>query len=285
MIYKKVALQIPYEKAGLSAEGAGASLTTYVPEYSPEIGYHCRPAVLICPGGGYEFLSDREAEAIALALLAEGIPAFVLRYSIRKKQFPTALLEAAAAMAYIRTHAGEWDVNPEGIAVCGFSAGGHLAASLLVHWNKPFVTGPLGLSEEHRPNAGILCYPVITTGALTHQGSIDNITCRDASEETISLVTLERQVGVHTPPTFLWHCADDGCVPVENSLRFAGALSEAKIPFALHVYTEGGHGLALANEVTAKTSEQLQPTAAGWLPLAVQWLKERFPASKTGIEK
>ncbi len=284
MIHKKIPLQIPYEKAGLSAEGVGAALTIYVTEYSPEIGRHRRPAVLICPGGGYEFLSDREAESVALAFLAEGIQAFVLYYSVVKKQFPTALLEAASAMAYIRAHAAEWDINPDGIAVCGFSAGGHLAASLLVHWNKPFVSEPLGFDGEQRPNAGILCYPVITTGPLTHQGSIDNITSRDASEEMLSLVTLERHVGPQTPPTFLWHCADDGCVPVENSLRFAGALSAAKIPFAMHIYPEGGHGLALANEVTAKTKEQLQPSAAGWFSLAAAWLKERFPAAKTAIE-
>ena len=284
MIHKKIQLQVSYEKAGLSADDTNANVTTYVPEIFPEIGRHCRPAVLICPGGGYEFLSDREAEGIALAFASEGIPAFVLRYSIRKKQFPTALLEAAAALAYIRANAWEWDINPSGISICGFSAGGHLAASLLVHWDKPFVREPLGLTEQHRPNAGILCYPVITTGELAHQGSIDNITCQDSSEAMLSLVTLERQVSAHTPPTFLWHCADDGCVPVENSLRFAQALSTHKIPFEMHIYPSGGHGLALANEVTSRTAEQLAPVAAGWLGLAVAWVKERFPASKTALE-
>lgn len=284
MIHEKVTLMIDYAKAGLKTPDKGATLTSYVTEYSEEIGLHKRPAVVICPGGGYGFLSDREAEGIAISFLSQGVQAFVLHYSVFQKQFPTSLLEAAAAVAYVRERAAEWDINPDGIAICGFSAGGHLAASLLVHWDKPFVKETLGLTEEQKPNAGILSYPVITTGPMTHQWSIENITCEDSSEEMLALVTLDQQVGTQTPPTFLWHCADDGCVPVENSLWFAGALSRAKVPFELHIYPEGGHGIALANEVTSKTAEQLQPVAAEWINLATDWLKRLAPASATALE-
>ena len=289
MKYNKIDLKVPYEKAGLSGEGCNPVLVEYIADQSEEIGRNNRPAVLIIPGGGYDYVSDREGEPIAFALLTKGIQCYVLKYSCVKKSFPLDLLEAATALAYIREHAVENDINPDDITVMGFSAGGHLAASLAVHWDKNFVKEPLGFfKEEHRPNALALAYPVIAT-TDTHQGSIDNLMCEDSylplgglestfgvgyltKEDREKLISLDKQVSDNTPKTFIWHCADDGCVPVSNSLRFAAALNEHHIPFAMHIYQNGGHGLALADEVTAKEECQINVDAAGWIKLVCDWI-------------
>lgn len=275
MIHETITLRVPYDAVGVSAEGCKATLTTYVNQAFDLGKEQGRPAVLICPGGGYEYCSDREAEPIALAFAMAGIPAFVLRYSCVKKQFPTALLEAACAMEYIRRRAEEWNIREDAVYIAGFSAGGHLAASLCVHWNKPWLYEAFGQDTEIRPNGAILSYPVITTGVLTHGGSIQNITPLDRSPEMLSLLTLEEQVKPDTPPTFLWHCADDGCVPVENSLRYAAALSAHKVPFELHIFPKGGHGLAMADMSSADTDIQLVPEVTGWMNLALTWMKNR----------
>ncbi len=295
MLYREIKLNVPYEKAGLDGSGCAPVLVEYVAAQSEEIGIHKRPAVLIIPGGGYDYVSDREGEPIAFALLTKGIQCYVLKYSCVKKSFPLDLLEAASAMAYIREHAVENDINPDDITVLGFSAGGHLAASLAVHWDKNFVKVPLGLTDEHKPNALALCYPVISASD-THIESIINLLSRDSylqehnipggdsvSENGVyvgnlpdavrrELVSLEKNVNEKVPKTFIWHCADDGCVPVSNSLRFAAELNEKKIPFALHIYQNGGHGLALADEVTAKEECQINIDAAGWVKLFTDWI-------------
>ncbi len=272
MIYKKIPLRVPYESAGLSGEGCNPELVCLCSDYSEEIENTKQQAIMICPGGGYDFLSDREAEPIAFAFLKSGIQCFVLRYSVYHKRFPTDLLEAAAGMAYIHEHADEYNIDRNKISICGFSAGGHLAASLAVHWNKEFVKQPLNLDNRHKPHSVVLCYPVISS-TDTHQGSIDNLLYNNYDCDAEELISLEKQVSEDTPPCFIWHCADDGCVPVSNSLRFADALSRNKIPYALHIFTEGGHGLALADEVTAKYPEQINKDCQIWLELAVKWLK------------
>ncbi|MGN0165052.1 MAG: alpha/beta hydrolase [Lachnospiraceae bacterium] len=271
MIYKDIELNVSYEKAGLSSEGCKAVLTTFVADISEEIGRHNRPAVLICPGGGYDYVSDREGEPIAFAFLAQGIQCFVLKYSVQKA-FPTNLLEASAAMAYIRKHSYEYDINPSKVFCMGFSAGGHLAASLAVHWNKDFVKNTLGFTKEHRPDGSILCYPVISA-ADTHQRSIENLCRNNSSVEFKELISLDKQVTKDTPPAFIWHCADDGCVPVSNSIRYAEALRKNGISYSLHIYPEGGHGLALANEVTASNEwHQVNKDCEDWVRMAVNWI-------------
>ena len=293
MLYNEIKLKVPYENAGLDGSGCSPVLVEYIAAQSEEIGRHNRPAVLIIPGGGYDWVSDREGEPIAFALLTKGIQCYVLKYSCVRKSFPLDLLEAAVALAYIREHADENDINPDDITVMGFSAGGHLAASLAVHWNRDFVKKPLGFTDEHKPNALALAYPVISA-VDTHRGSIDNLLATDSYLQTVTgsaaagekgvyigelpmalreeLVSLEKCVSEDTPKAFIWHCADDGCVPVSNSLRFAAALNEKKIPFALHIYQNGGHGLALADEVTAKEEGQINKDAAGWIGLVCDWI-------------
>ncbi len=137
--------------------------------------------------------------------------------------------------------------------VCGFSAGGHLSASLGVFWDREFVWEALGLTgEKVRPDGLILAYPVISSGEFAHRGSFEHLTGRSGETKGEELLSLERQAGPQTPPVFMWHTAADGTVPVENSLLFAMALRKAGVSLELHIFPEGRHGLALASEETAK---------------------------------
>ncbi len=266
-------IQLPDEPG---RKNGTAGVDAYLLDWGEEGTKKVRPAVVICPGGGYRHLSPREGEPVAMQYLAMGCHAFVLRYSIAPARFPTALRQLALLMAQIREHSREWLVDPERIVVSGFSAGGHLACSLGAFWNREFVWGPLGLgAEEVRPAAMILSYPVITSGPFCHAGSFENLLGEEAGDkEKRNLVSLERQVGPHTPSTFLWHTAADNSVPVQNSLLLAQALAECGVSIELHIYPEGCHGLSLATEDTSSGKENMvEPRCQGWIGLAGEWLK------------
>lgn len=232
-----------------------------------------RPAVIICPGGAYEFLSDRESDPVALRFASYGINAFVLKYRVPSAPFPTNLLEAAAAVAYVRSNAEKWSITPDNISICGFSAGGHLAASLAVHWHRDFVRTQLS-GADCRPDKAILAYPVISSGKYAHKGSIRNIAGEKPSPELTELVSLEKHVSDKTPPVFIWHCSNDGTVPVQNSLLFASALSDCGIMYEAHIYPSGGHGISLADECTSRNPEQINPLCAQWFDSAVRFIKK-----------
>ena len=275
MFVKELELGLDYEKADLTAPGKVVSFTGYILENSAE---YCsdrkRPAVLICPGGGYAFTSDREATPIAMSFLAAGISAFVLRYSCAPDgvRFPTQLCEAAAAMKVIRSHAAEWNLDEKRIAVCGFSAGGHLAASLGVFWNSDLLKDRGLGGESCRPDAMVLSYPVITSGPKAHRGSFENLLGDQANDETmLTLISLEKQVTADTPPAFLWHTWTDGGVPVQNSLLFASALAEQGIRAELHIYPRGGHGLSLGNLLT-NTPDSVYPEIQDWITRAAEFV-------------
>ncbi|MDO5559470.1 MAG: alpha/beta hydrolase [Oscillospiraceae bacterium] len=272
MKIKKYDIQIPYERIGIK-NALSVRLTTYITEISSQIGRKNKPAVIICPGGGYANLSDRESEPVALRFAAMGVQAFVLEYSVNQKPFPMALLELAQTTAFVRANAVSWDIDPDNICVCGFSAGGHLAASLGVHWNKGFVKDTLEFTDEHKPNSLILCYPVITAGEYAHKGSVRNITGLNPASQLTDLVSLEKHVDADTPRTFIWHCADDDVVPVENTILFISALSRSNISFQCTVYPFGGHGLALCDETTSCIPSQYNKKCSGWFNDAVEWLK------------
>lgn len=227
-------------------------LTGYVPDNSPDIDIdRLHPAVIVLPGGGYGFTSDRENEAIAFKFITEGICAFVLKYNVAPIRFPNALCEALLSIKYVRDHAKEYNIDPENISVCGFSAGGHLAASTGVHWKSPYILDILGISgSEIKPNKLILSYPVITSGEYAHRGSFDNLLGDDnQSEKWLEFNSLEKQVTSDTPQSFIWHTYEDEGVPVQNSMLFASALIAHKIPTELHIYKRGGHGLSLGNHM------------------------------------
>lgn len=253
-----------------------AGLTVYLLDNTPEIDAARRhPMVLICPGGGYTMTSDREAEPVALAFLAKGFHVAVLRYTISPQgYFPTQLFETARAMEWIRTHAEEWHCDTERIVLCGFSAGGHLAASYAALWNRAFIRNTLGLSAEMlRPNGAILCYPVITSGDFAHRYSFDALLGkRRDSAEMLRLVSVEKQVGGDVPPMFIWHTFSDDTVPVENALNMAAALAAYKIPVELHIFPKGGHGLSLCDERTTSCSYGIQSDCAVWMDMASRWL-------------
>ncbi len=247
---------------------------------SPEMGaLAVRPAVVVCPGGGYHFLSDREAEPIALAYAALGYHAFVLRYSIGDHAaFPEPLVDLARAMAHIRRHGAEWGVDPRRIAVCGFSAGGHLAASLGTLWPEPFLQEAAGApAEAIRPDALVLSYPVIVFDIEAFSWMWTPVAAGRSPDEMAGLLSCDRRVGPHVPPVFLWHTRDDAVVPVAHALRFADALEAAGRPFELHVFRRGVHGLALSDARTSPDGTAMtEPRSAEWVDLSVSWLREEF---------
>lgn len=238
-----------------------------------------RPCMLVCPGGGYSTVAWHEGEPIALSFSANGFQTFVLTYSVSPMKFPGALLELAQAVAHIRLHAKEYRIDPNRIYVCGFSAGGHLAASLGVYWNEAFITRFLGnggyYNGETKPNGLLLGYPVISSDAeFGHIGSVRALfdTQAPTNEELLSF-SLEKQVSALTPPTFLWHTADDDSVDVQNSLAFASALHQAEIPFELHIYPKGPHGISLASEVTALHLGMVVPACQSWITMAIRFFE------------
>lgn len=236
-----------------------------------------RGAVLVCPGGGYGETSEREAEPIALQFNQAGFHAFVLYYSCAPNRHPQPIQDATRAMCLIREHAEEWQVDADKIAVCGFSAGGHLAASLGVKCDFPECQAVPGMEKgKNRPNAMILCYPVILEGKpYVNYGTLENLVGEEEAKKLdVQLEhSLERFVTKETAPTFLWHTVDDGCVPVESSLQFATALQENKVPFEMHLYPSGPHGLSLAtSEMNGEGG--ILPHVATWMGLCLEWLKE-----------
>jgi len=234
-----------------------------------------RPAVLVLPGGGYAFTSDREAAPIALKFTAEGMTTFTLRYSIAPDRYPTQLLQAAATIAYMREHAAEYYIDPDRIYVIGFSAGGHLCASTGILWKEPVIKEVLGVDNiQCRPTAMIPCYPVITSGEHAHRGSFENLLGPDASQEMIDSMSLETRVDADTCPAFIWHTFTDATVPVENALLLAQALRKNNVPFELHIYPAGPHGASLCNELTASGNPAyIIPQAQGWVEQCINWIK------------
>ena len=233
-----------------------------------------RPCMLICPGGGYTCVSPREGEPVALHLLPEGYNVFVLTYSVHPHRFPAQLQEVAAAMELIYENGENWNCDINRIAIMGFSAGGHLAAHYSNAYDIPEVRA---VFPDSKPvNASVLCYPVISAQPGTaHMGSFQHLTgCTPPlSREITEKFSCDKLVTEQTPPAFLWHTAADQGVPVNNSLLYAQALARCGVPFALHVYPEGAHGLAT---VDAQTNGELSPevqVAADWLPQMKQWLK------------
>ena len=229
-----------------------------------------RPAVVVCPGGGYRFTSKREGEPIAIQLNAAGIQAFVLEYSCAPAEYPTALMQLASAVKMVREHADEWHVDPNKIIVAGSSAGGHLAANLGVEWAKDWLSERLHTTKEMiRPNGCLLSYPVITSGPFAHRDSFTAVLGTQYSEEMLEQLSLEKQVNADMPPVFIWHTFTDESVPTENSLLFVQALREKNISTEFHLYPIGTHGLSLATaETDAGAGYSICPACTGWVKLA-----------------
>ena len=236
-----------------------------------------RPSILLCPGGGYVYCSDAEAEPVALSYTASGFHAFILRYSVGKMVAGFAPLKQVDwVIGMLRENAESWHIDPNKILVCGFSAGGHLAAHYSNCWNIPQVRQ---VFPESKPvQASVLCYPVISADEkIAHLGSFYNLLGVDAlTDAQVEQFSCDRLVTAQTPPAFVWHTAADALVPVANSLRYATALSEQGIAFALHIYPDGAHGLSTVDGQTNKPLPENVTRAAKWLDEVKKWLSDLF---------
>ena len=242
------------------------TLTPYLPEPGKATG----AAVVICPGGGYGMLAPHEGVQYARFLNEYGIAGFVLKYRLGSSDYrhPAMLQDAARAVRLVRARAGEWKVDPKRIGIMGSSAGGHLASTLLTHFDvgQADATDPIE-RQSSRPDLGILCYAVISLGEFGHRGTMNNLLGNDPSPELVRLLSNELQVTKETPPCFIWHTYEDNAVPVENSLQFAEALRKAGVPCDLHIYQKGQHGIGLG------TSDWNPEKRHPWTHDCIFWLQ------------
>jgi len=230
-------------------------------------------AVIVCPGGGYTHLADHEGGPVAEWLNTIGITSFVLKYRLGPTyHHPAELQDAARAIRTVRAHAKEWGLDPERVGILGFSAGGHLAATLGTHFTaaNPSAADPIERLSS-RPDLMILIYPVITMGEGTHSGSKTNLLGANPPADLVELLSNEKQVTKETPPTFLVHTMTDPAVPVENSMMFAAALRQAGVPFEFHLYERGPHGFGLGT---------IDPILATWPARCADWLRVHGFAAK-----
>lgn len=242
------------------------SLTIY-PSGGPQ---KVKTGVLVFPGGGYTHLAvDHEGAQIAAWLNSYGISAFVLRYRLGPKYHdPIEMGDAQRAIRYVRSRANDFGIYPDRIGVWGFSAGGHLAATVGTHFDngKREAADPMERLSS-RPDFLILAYPVITfKEPFLHRGSRDALLGKSPDPQMIESLSNETQVTANTPPTFLFHTADDSVVPVQNSLNFFAALRAARVPAEMHIFEHGVHGVGLARN---------DPSLSVWPDLLAKWLQSR----------
>ena len=224
---------------------------------------------MVCPGGGYGGLAPHEGAGYAEWLAEHGIAGIVLKYRLGSKGYrhPAMLNDAARAMRLTRSQAAAWKIDTKRVGIMGSSAGGHLASTLLTHSDagKADATDPVE-RRSSRPDLGILCYAVISMGPNTHNGSRKNLLGENPPPELVERLSNEKQVTRETPPCFIWHTWEDSAVKVENSLDFAAALRKNNVPFDLHIYQNGGHGMGLGG---GRAGGERHPWAADCL----FWLK------------
>jgi acetyl esterase/lipase len=235
--------------------------------YRPSATTATGAAIVVCPGGSYTMLADHEGHAIAVWLNSIGVTAVVLKYRLGPRyHHPVELHDVARAMRTVRARAAEWGVDPHRIGIMGFSAGGHLASTIATHFDAgdSSSTDPIERVSS-RPDIAVLAYPVISmSDGITHEGSRRNLLGDNPTPALEAELSNEKHVTARTPPTFLFHTANDPVVGVENSLLFAAALRAEKVPFELHVFERGPHGVGLA---------QNDPVLSVWPTLLEHWLR------------
>ncbi len=255
--------------------GSDGVLQCYIPAVTPEVNADRKmPAMLILPGGGYSATCDREAEAVALRYLAKGFVCFVLRYSCYPSRYPVALTEACLAVEYIRENAERLHTDKEKISAVGFSAGGHLCCMLGSAGENKDVKLPFDI-KELQVKATILCYPVILYDKLyANFGSFENL-CGD-DEILKNRLSCEKLITSKSAPTFVFGTAADEAVSHVNALKIAEAAAKNGIPFSVHIYGKGRHGVSTADELVYRSDDEnyFTPSAAEWIDLSVEWLKE-----------
>ncbi|HAV64150.1 MAG TPA: endo-1,4-beta-xylanase [Verrucomicrobiales bacterium] len=256
-----------------SAPGALGDKPADVPTLTPYLVKADRPtaAVVVCPGGGYGALASHEGHDYALWLNQQGVSAFVLKYRLGSRGYrhPVMMGDAQRAIRVVRHRAGNWNVDPARIGIMGSSAGGHLASTAVTHYDAGDNQAADPVDRLGcRPDFGILCYAVISMGEHTHQGSRRNLLGEDPDPALVALLSNETQVTKDTPPCFIWHTWEDKAVKLENSLQFAAALQRAGVPFDLHVYEKGRHGIGLMDQPPFANAHP-------WSRDLAFWFKER----------
>ncbi len=273
---KKIELIVPYDKFDCKYDDKKAVLTVF----DSEIKDKKAPAVIVCPGGAYFFCCEREGVPTAKEYASKNMRAFMLDYSVMPSVFPAALMELATAIKYVRENCEEYGVDPEQIYICGFSAGGHLCASMGTLYNRSFLVDALNTTEEMiKPNGMILSYPVISSGEYAHEGSFINLLGRKDVEnsEYYKYVSIEKQVNKSTVPTFIWTTVNDTLVPMENSMIMVSALKDAGIDVEFHLFPVGDHGLSTGkNNALDETQDvRIGEYISDWIDLSVKFIKNR----------
>lgn len=222
-------------------------------------------AVVVFAGGGYAMRAEHEGKGYAEFLNSIGVTAFVVDYRVAPYKHPAQISDAIRAVRYVRHYADKYGIDKDKIAVMGSSAGGHLAASVSVHYDKKMYDETDVIDKEDcRPNATILCYPVIDMFEYRHDGSRQCLIGERALHADKEFMSLYKHITMNTPQAFIWHTSSDQAVPVENSLLYADALSKKQVPFEMHIYPIGRHGLGVAPEL---------PHVAQWTTALDNWLK------------
>ena len=222
------------------------TLTPYLADATNATG----AAMVICPGGAYAGLAAHEGNDYALWLNQHGVTCFVLKYRLGSHgyHYPAEFQDGERAIRWVRAHADDYKINPKRVGIMGSSAGGHLASMAMTHFDSGDANSSDVIEKQNsRPDIGILCYPVITMGALTHGGSKANLLGRNPAAELVTELSSELQVTTNTPPCFIWTTSEDRTVPPENTLMFASALQKNHVPFDVHIYQKGGHGMGLGD--------------------------------------
>ncbi|MBQ6830925.1 MAG: alpha/beta hydrolase [Clostridia bacterium] len=280
MVYNKVDL---YDYFGLpKPEGGEATLEYCLHAASDLYATRVRPAMIAVAGGGYGSICEREGEPVGAAFFGAGYHLFVMRYSVTPLHYPTQLIEGAMAVAYIRKNAEALRVDPHAIGAVGSSAGGHFVGMLATLTGEDCVKEALGADAAlARPDAVVMCYPVITAGAKRQPDSIERISGGDP--DLAAFLSLEHRVTADSAPAFIWATQDDGLVPVENAVDMTSAYIKAGVPCEFHMYQSGPHGLALATRATtaplgrvwnSTMEDYVNPAVATWFGMCITWLEK-----------
>ncbi len=276
--YRMEVLAMIYEEINYTADGR-VKLKTYIPDVYTRKDAPRRPAMIACPGGAWTFLSPTEGEPVALTFLKEGYAAFVLYYSVGDySEFPNPLVEISWAIKTVRDHADEWHIDPNKIAISGYSAGASVCSMSATQWNNPLIAEKLGApSEQFKPDAAVLAYCCNDLGTIFDtptEGLVVPTPGKITADRTPE-VDVVNYVTKDTAPIFFYHCRYDEFVPVKNTWMLASKLDELGLPFELHIFGSGHHGMSVNNRLT-EANEPIDSSVTQWVPLCISWLDKVF---------